>query len=62
MLDTNLPCFRGQTIPKLRARFSPNASEREAADYMLKVIKDCYLSYRSRAYDALQYQQNKINY
>ncbi|XP_055327551.1 phosphatidylinositol 4-kinase alpha-like isoform X2 [Paramacrobiotus metropolitanus] len=62
MLDTNLPCFRGQTIPKLRSRFSPNTSEREAADYMVKVIQGCYLNYRSRAYDMLQYQQNKIAY
>lgn len=30
----------------IRARFSPAQSEREAAAYMAKVIRDSYLNYR----------------
>lgn len=30
----------------IRARFSPAQSEREAAAYMVKVIRDSYLNYR----------------
>ena len=29
-----------------RARFSPAQSEREAAAYMVKVVRDSYLNYR----------------
>ena len=62
MLDTELPCFRGQTIEQLRYRLQPQASNLEAASYMIAVIKQSFLNFRTRAYDILQFQQNQIPY
>lgn len=61
MLDTGLPCFRGQTIELVRQRLQPAASEREAALIDKSLSREVPLSFRTRAYDMIQYQ-NKIPY
>ncbi|KAK3083088.1 hypothetical protein FSP39_013642 [Pinctada imbricata] len=62
MLDTKLPCFRGQTIKQLRTRFQPETTERKAATFMLKTVKECYLNWRARSYDVIQNVQQNIPY
>ena len=52
----------GNTIRTLRARFQPSASPREAAQFMVKVIRDCFLSKWSKSYDIIQYYQQNIPY
>ena len=83
MLDTGLPCFRGeiekfpkkryititiyliisgQTIEKLSERLQTNASEKDAATYMVGVVKNSFLNTRTTMYDYIQYKQNQIPY
>lgn len=62
MLETGLPCFRGQTIRQLRARFTPQAKEKEAAQYMLNIILNSCLNVRTKLYDIIQNIQNEIPY
>lgn len=60
MLDSGLPCFRGQTIKLLRQRFMPNLSDREAANNYVRLVRTCVDHWRANAYDYLQYYQNQI--
>ena len=58
----NQPTNRGQTIEQLKYRLQPNASDLQAAAYMVGVIKQSFLNFRTAAYDRLQYIQNEIPY
>ena len=60
MLDTKLPCFRGNTIEPLKARFSPGATEKQAINAIIKIIDDSLLNIRTKGYDLLQKFQNHI--
>jgi len=62
MLDTGLPCFRGQTIEQLKYRLQPQASEKDAATFMIGVVKRSFLNLRTTAYDYIQFKQNQIPY
>lgn len=55
MLDTGLPSFKGEpTIRRLRDRFALHLNERQAADYMVGIIRNAHENVRSTAYDEFQ--------
>ncbi|KAK4284694.1 hypothetical protein QN277_001489 [Acacia crassicarpa] len=61
MLDSGLPCFsRGDPIGNLRKRFHPEMSEREAANFMIRVCSDAYNKWTTAGYDLIQYIQQGI--
>ncbi|KAK4424153.1 Phosphatidylinositol 4-kinase alpha 1 [Sesamum alatum] len=61
MLDSGLPCFsRGDPIGNLRKRFRPEMSEREAANYMIRICTDAYNKWTTAGYDLIQYLQQGI--
>ncbi|KAK7034075.1 Phosphatidylinositol 4-kinase stt4 [Paramarasmius palmivorus] len=63
MLDSSLPSFKGEgTIKRLRDRFAVGLNERQAADYMMAIIKNAHENVRSTAYDEFQRLQNGIPY
>lgn len=62
MLESGLPCFKETTIKKLRKRFSPTKTEREAALYFKGLIKKSYESFYTTGYDEFQRITNGIPY
>lgn len=55
MLDSGLPCFKGQTtINNLRNRFHLDVSEPQAAQVMLNLIAQSHQNQRTVAYDVFQ--------
>ena len=61
MLDSGLPCFsRGDPIGNLCKRFHPEMSEREAANFMIRVCTDAYNKWTTAGYDLIQYIQQGI--
>ncbi|KAI0647399.1 atypical/PIKK/PI4K protein kinase [Trametes meyenii] len=63
MLDTCLPSFKGEpTIKRLRDRFAMHLNERQAADWMMSIVRNAHENVRSTAYDEFQRLQNGIPY
>lgn len=63
MLGTGLPSFKGEgTIRRLRDRFQLQLPERQAAEYMVSVIRNAHENMRSDIYDGFQKLQNGIPY
>ncbi|KAI9260780.1 hypothetical protein BY458DRAFT_439897 [Sporodiniella umbellata] len=54
MLESSLPCFKGETIKRLRYRFQTDKSDRAAADFMVQRIKDSFENQRTVLYDYFQ--------
>ena len=55
MLDSGLPSFKGEsTIRRLRDRFSLNMNERQAAEFMMGIIRNAHENVRSTVYDEFQ--------
>lgn len=55
MLGTGLPSFKGEaTIKRLRERFVPAFNERQAAEWMVGIVKNAHENIRSTAYDEFQ--------
>lgn len=55
MLDTSLPSFKGEpTIRRLRERFAPGLNERQAAEWMMAIVRNAHENVRSTAYDEFQ--------
>lgn len=63
MLDSGLPCFKGETtIKKLRSRFVLDKTEREAAVFFRSLIKKSVESFYTKGYDEFQRITNGIPY
>lgn len=62
MLQSGLPCFKGETIKRMRTRFQVDKSDRQAADFMLLRIKDSFANQRTVLYDYFQKLTNGIPY
>ena len=63
MLGTELPSFKGKpTLERLRERFKPDLTEREAALHAQWLVKDAYGNMRGTLYDLIQEKQNSIPY
>ncbi|KAK6462764.1 phosphatidylinositol-4 kinase [Scheffersomyces coipomensis] len=62
MLESGLPCFKENTVKKLRQRFVPGKSEREAGQFFRGLIKKSMESFYTKGYDEFQRLTNGIPY
>ena len=58
MLGSGLPCFRGETLKRLRDRFQLDRNERRAADFMIEKINQSFENKRTVWYDSFQKATN----
>ena len=57
MLGSGLPCFKGETLKRMRLRFQLDKSERAVADYMIALIRESFENRRTVLYDVFQNRQ-----
>lgn len=58
---SRLPCFsRGGAVEGLRARFHLEMTDKQAAEFMRRLIADAYDKWTTGVYDLIQYYQNRI--
>ncbi|GES90544.1 phosphatidylinositol 4-kinase [Rhizophagus clarus] len=62
MLGSGLPCFKGETLKRLRDRFQLDRTERQAADFMILKINQSFENKRTVLYDSFQKATNGIPY
>ncbi|CAO3596291.1 unnamed protein product [Absidia cylindrospora] len=62
MLESGLPCFKGETIKRMRSRFQIDKTERQASDFIMMRIKDSFENQRTVMYDYFQKLTNGIPY
>ncbi|CAG8472314.1 2360_t:CDS:10 [Dentiscutata erythropus] len=58
MLGSGLPCFKGETLKRLRERFQLDKTERRAADFMIVKIHQSFENKRTVWYDSFQKATN----
>ncbi|KAI8342828.1 hypothetical protein BC941DRAFT_509709 [Chlamydoabsidia padenii] len=62
MLESGLPCFKGDTMRRMQTRFQLDKSDRGAADYMVQRIGESFENQRTVLYDYFQKITNGIPY
>ncbi|CAI2164532.1 12975_t:CDS:10 [Funneliformis geosporum] len=60
MLGSGLPCFKGDTLRRLRDRFQLERTERRAASFMIEKINQSFENKRTVWYDSFQKATNGI--
>jgi phosphatidylinositol 4-kinase len=58
VLGSGLPCFKGDTLKRLRDRFQLDKTERQAADFMIVKINQSFENKRTVLYDSFQKATN----
>ena len=62
MTNAGLPCFRPDSLRKLRERFAVDRSASEIPDYVNSLVNGSFESLTTSAYDSFQNAQNGIYY